>query len=315
MKNRKEINAKPEFVKRIEEMLGNETQEFLEWIRKPIVPSIRANTLKISEQELKKKLEAKGWKIDKIFENAFIIKSKLLPGELGKSVEHQLGYYYVQELASMMPPLTLAPDKNDIVLDLCAAPGSKTTEIAALMENQGTIIANDVKIDRLKALNFNLERCGVSNTIVTRMDGVTICKKLAKSGFFFDKILVDAPCSGEGNIRSSPETLKIWNINMVKGLAGMQKRLIAAALECLKPQGILIYSTCTHAPEENEMVVNFALKNFNIKLESIALPLKTRPGITKWQGQELSPELKKCIRIWPQDNDTEGFFVAKLRKL
>lgn len=309
------IEAKPEFVKRIEEMLGkNETQIFLEWIRKPLLPSIRVNTLKISEEELQKRLEKK-WKIVKVFENAFVIKSNLLPGEIGKSLEHQLGYYYVQELASMMPPLVLEPTKQDIVLDLCAAPGSKTTEIAALMENQGTIIANDIRLDRIIALNSNLERCGVTNTIVTKMNGITLCKKLAKSGFFFDKILVDAPCSGEGTIRSSPEILKMWNINMIKGLASLQKKLVAAAIECLKPNGILIYSTCTHAPEENELVVDFILKNFNVKLEKIKLLLKTRVGITEWQGQKLNPELKKCVRIWPQDNDTEGFFVAKLRKL
>jgi len=306
---------KIEFVERIEALLGDETNTFLEWIRKPLLPSIRVNTLKISKRELKERLKAKGWNIIEIFENAFTIKSSLLPGELGKALEHQLGYYYVQELASMMPPLVLNPCKDDIVLDLCAAPGSKTTEMAALMENQGTIIANDIRIDRLKALNSNLERCGVTNTITTRMNGITLCKKLAKAGFFFDKILVDAPCSGEGTIRSSPETLRMWNLNMIKGLAALQKKLIAAALECLKPRGLLVYSTCTHAPEENELVIDFALKNFNVTLESIELPLRTRQGILEWQGQKLDPEIKKSARIWPQDNDTEGFFIAKLRKL
>ncbi len=238
-----------------------------------------------------------------------------MPGELGKALEHQLGYYYVQELASMMPPLALNPCKYDIVLDMCAAPGSKTTQLAAMMENQGTIIANDKRIDRLTALNSNLERCGATNTIITRMNGITLCKKLTKQGFLFDKILVDAPCSGEGTIRSSPETLRMWNINMIKGLASLQKKLIAAAIECLKPQGTLVYSTCTHAPEENELVIDFALKNFNVALEQISLPLKIRQGITEWQGQKLNSELKKCARIWPQDNDTEGFFVAKLKRL
>lgn len=308
------IEAKPAFLDRIKTLLGDETQKFLEWIMLPTKPSIRVNTLKISEQELKKRLEKK-WKITKVFNNAFQINSQLLPGELGKALEHQLGYYYIQELASMIPPFALEPTKQDIVLDLCAAPGSKTTEIAALMENQGTIIANDIRLDRITALNSNLERCGVTNTIVTKMNGITLCKKLAKAGFFFDKILVDAPCSGEGTIRSSPETLKIWNLNMVKGLANLQKKLVAAALDCLKPQGILVYSTCTHAPEENEMVIDFALKNFKVKLEQVSLPLKTRQGITEWQNTKLNPELKKCVRIWPQDNDTEGFFIAKLRKM
>lgn len=309
------IEPKPEFLERIRLLLGKETEKFLEWIRVPLKPSIRVNTLKISKEDLKNKLEKKGWSIAEKFNNAFIIKSNLMPGELGKSLEHQLGYYYVQELASMMPPLAMELNKNDIVLDLCAAPGSKTTELAALMENQGTIIANDIRIDRLKALSSNLERCGATNTITTRMNGFTLCRKLAKSGFLFDKILVDAPCSGEGTIRSNPETLRMWNLNMIKGLAAMQKKLVAAAIECLKPQGILIYSTCTHTPEENELVVDFALKNFKVKLEPISLPLKTREGITEWQGHKLHRDIKLCARIWPQDNDSEGFFVAKLRKL
>ncbi len=309
------IEPKPEFLARIKELLGDETDEYLKWIRVPLKPSIRVNTLKISKQELKEKLEKKGWDIAEKFNNAFIIKSNLMPGELGKALEHQLGYYYVQELSSMMPPIALEPTKEDLILDLCAAPGSKTTELAAMLENQGTIIANDVRIDRLTALNSNLERCGVTNIIVTRMNGITLCKKLAKSGFLFDKILVDAPCSGEGTIRSSQETLRMWNLNMIRGLAALQKKLVAVAIECLKPNGILIYSTCTHTPEENELVVDFALKNFNVALEQVSLPLKTRPGITEWQGQKLNGDIKLCARIWPQDNDSEGFFVAKIRKL
>lgn len=305
---------KPEFIERIKLLLGSEANIFLEWIKKPLQPSIRINTLKISRKELKERLERK-WQIFEPFENALVIKSKLLPGELGKTLEHQLGYYYVQELASMMPPLALQPTKTDLVLDLCAAPGSKTTQMAAMMENEGTIIANDVRIDRLKALNSNLERCGVTNTITTRMNGITLCKKLAKAGFYFDKILLDVPCSGEGTIRSLPEILKMWNLNMIKGLAALQKKLLAAAISCLKTDGILVYSTCTHAPEENEMVIDFALKNFNVGVEQISLPLKTRPGITEWQNFRFDSSIKKCVRIWPQDNDTEGFFIAKLRKL
>ncbi|MGB9707988.1 MAG: NOL1/NOP2/sun family putative RNA methylase [Candidatus Pacearchaeota archaeon] len=308
------IEPKPEFFERMKLLLGDELQEYLKWIRKPLKPSIRTNTLKISQEALKERLEKK-WKLEELFKNAFVIKSSMMPGELGKCLEHQLGYYYAQELASMMPPFVLAPTKEDIVLDLCAAPGSKTTELAAMMENQGTIIANDSKIDRLTALNSNLERCGVTNVIITRMNGITLCKKLVKEGFLFDKILADVPCSGEGTIRSSPGTLRMWNLNMIKGLAALQKKLIAAAIECLKPQGVLVYSTCTHAPEENELVIDFALKNFNVKLEKVELPLKTREGITEWQGQKLNQELKKCARIWPQDNDTEGFFVAKIKKL
>ncbi len=313
------MEPKQLFTERIKTLLGSESDLFFKYTKKPLRRSIRANTIKLSIIELKKRLE-KRWKIEqplksKNFPEAIVLKSKLLPGELGKSLEHKLGYYYVQELSSMMPPLALDPKSQDIVLDCCAAPGSKTTEMAMLMKNQGTIIANDVRIDRLKALVSNLERCGIMNTIVTRMNALVLCKKLARSGFFFDKILVDAPCSGEGTIRDDPLTLKMWNINMIKRLSALQKKLISNAIECLKPQGTLVYSTCTLTPEENESVIDYALKNFDVKIEKIKLPLKTRPGITEWQGQKFDEQIKNCHRIWPQDNDTEGFFIAKLRKI
>ena len=310
------MEPKPEFVSRIKNLLGVEADTFFEYIKKPIQKIIRVNTIKISREELTKKLKAKGWQIKETpYEDSLIIESNLLPGQLGKALEHQLGYYYVQELASMMPPLALEPRAGEIVLDLCAAPGRKTTQMAMLMKNQATIIANDVKIKRLKALVSNLERCGIMNAIVSRMNGLVLCRKLAKSGLFFDKILVDAPCSGEGTIRCDLSILKIWNINMIKRLAALQKKLIASSLGCLKSGGSLVYSTCTLAPEENEAVIDFALKDFNVKVEKINLPLKTRPGIIKWQDKTFDEQVRNCLRIWPQDNNTEGFFIAKLKKL
>jgi len=238
----------------------------------------------------------------------------LPPGEIGRALEHVLGYYYVQEIASMLPVLVLNPKPNEKVLDLCAAPGSKTTQIASGMQNSGLIIANEVKFNRLKILSGNLERCGVMNSAVTKKDGVALCKRFEKENFLFDKILLDVPCSGEGTIRSTQKTLEMWNIKTTENLSKLQKALIAGALTILKPNGVLVYSTCTHAPEENEEVIDFALKNFNVKAEKIQLPLKTRQGITSWQSKEYDKQVKNTCRIYPQDNNTEGFFIAKLRK-
>ncbi|UCD20584.1 MAG: RsmB/NOP family class I SAM-dependent RNA methyltransferase [archaeon] len=308
---------KPEFEKRIQNLLGKEKDEFWKCCEKPLRNIIRCNTLKISTQELKKRLEKK-WKISQPYKNhpeILIIESKLQPGELGKAIEHQLGYYYGQELASMQSPIALDPKPGEKILDLCAAPGSKTTQIASLMQNQGLLIANDISIPRIKALGTNLERCGVTNIIVTRMNGAWLCKQLSKKGFLFDKILVDAPCSGEGTIRFNDKVLKMWNPKMIQVISGLQKKLLASAISCLKKGGTLIYSTCTFEPQENEGVIQFALDKFNVKLEEFSLPLKTRQGITEWQGKEFSSEMKKCKRVWPQDNDTEGFFVAKIRKI
>jgi len=310
------LKVKEQFLERIRLMLGDETEKYLKCIEHEPRHSIRVNTLKMQEKELKERLEKKKWKISQPFDSfpAIIIDSNLLPGELGRALEHQLGYYYVQELSSMMPPIALDVKKNELVLDLCAAPGSKTTEMAMMMENKGNIIANDVRPDRLIALTSNLERCGASNVIVTRMNGIVLCRRLAEHGFLFDKILVDATCSGEGTIRSDYDAMKIWNVHMIKKFSSMQKRLLMEALKCLKPEGILVYSTCTHAPEENEEVVDFAIKKFNVKVQEIKLPLKFRQGIVEWKGRKFDEQVKKCARIWPQDNDTNGFFIAKMKK-
>jgi tRNA (cytosine49-C5)-methyltransferase len=237
----------------------------------------------------------------------------LEPGELGNSVEHLLGYFYVQEISSMLPVLALDVRPGDFVLDLCASPGSKTTQMAARMENKGTIIANDIKLDRVKILNANLERCGVANVVVCRNDGVGLCTRMAKRGFKFDKILLDAPCSGEGTLRSSPKTFKMWNLKVVKKLSREQKKLFASCVGCLRAGGEIVYSTCTHSPEENEGVVDFALKNFDLEISKVKLPVRCRPGVGSWNGEEYDVGVEKCCRIYPQDNDSEGFFVSKFK--
>lgn len=278
---------------------------------------IRCNTLKISSEELMQEL-SKRWNVKQPFPNhpeIMLIEQDLQPGELGNAVEHVLGYYYIQEISSMLSALALNPQPNELVLDLCASPGSKTTQIAAKMNNSGTLIANDFKMDRIRILASNLERCGVSNAIITKNDAIGLCSRLSNSPFKFDKILLDAPCSGEGTLRSSPKTFLMWNEKVVKKLSRQQKKFIAFALKCLKSGGTLVYSTCTHSPEENEGVIDFALKNFPVKIESLDLPIKFRPGVTSWDGEDYNPEVNKCSRIYPQDNDSEGFFVCKMTLL
>ena len=245
-----------------------------------------------------------------------MIESKLEPGELGRALEHLLGYYYIQELASMLPVLVLNPKPNETILDLCASPGSKTTQMAAMMKNLGVLIANEVKMDRMKILASNLERCGVANVVLTKKDGAVLCRKLKEKNFTVDKILVDAPCSGEGTIRSSPKTLLMWNINTVNSLSKLQKNLLSSAIEALKIGGEIVYSTCTHAPEENEGVLDYVLERFKgkIKIEKINLPVKCAPGILEWNGENYNKEVEKSCRIYPHITNTEGFFISKIRR-
>lgn len=312
------IELKPAFKEYLEKLLQDEKdrEEFFKIIKNQPKNFIRCNTIKISPEDLKERLEKK-WKMSLVpgFPEAMAIESKLRPGELGKNIEHQLGLYYVQELSSMMSALALDPKEHESVLDICAAPGSKTTQLAAIMKNTGLLLANDVKIDRLSALISNTERCGCMNVVATRMDGVRLCQIFEKKKVFFDKILVDAPCSGEGIIRSDPKVWNMWNPNMIRGLSALQKKLVASSLACLKKGGTLVYSTCTFEPQECEEVMQFALDHLNVELEEFTLPLKTRSGLTEWNGKKFNEQIKKCKRIFPQDNDTEGFFVAKMRKL
>ena len=316
----KTYEPKPLFIERMKSLLGeSDFENYWKIVQTVPVKSLRVNTLKISPKDLKKKLEGKGWKINQPFKNfpeIMIVKSDVQPGELGRALEHLLGYYYLQEIASMLPVLVLKPKPNEVILDLCSAPGSKTTQIAARMENTGTIIANDYKLGRIKILASNLERCGVTNTIITRSTGERICKRLKDEDFKVDKILVDAPCSGEGTIRGTPKTLQMWNIKRIFSLSRIQKTLLERAIELLEDGGEIVYSTCTHAPEENEEVIDFILKKYkNVSIEKISLPkeIKSREGIKKWQEKEYLEDIKYSCRIYPQDNDTEGFFIAKLK--
>lgn len=308
---------KPRFEERMKLLVGKEYDKWLEFAAKPPINSVRTNLNKITPDELKKRLENKGWKIKQPFKSnpeILIIENQLMPGEIGKALEHLLGYYYVQEISSMMPPIALKPEENELVLDLCAAPGSKTSQISMYMNNKGTILANDNKLERLTILVSNLEKTGCMNVITTKNDAVQLCYKL-RNRMEFDKILLDAPCSGEGNTRSNPKTFLMWNEKMIKKLSNMQKKIAASVIPLLKKGGVLVYSTCTHAPEENEEVVSFLLDRFDLEIEEINLPIKTRQGITEWENKQYNKKVKLAARIYPQDNNTEGFFLAKMRKL
>ncbi|MBS3176819.1 NOL1/NOP2/sun family putative RNA methylase [Candidatus Woesearchaeota archaeon] len=273
--------------------------------------SIRVNTLKITVKELKKRMEP-NWNLEQIpwcKEGFWIEHVKKERRDIGNTMEHALGYYYIQESASMIPPIVLNPKQRNLILDMCAAPGSKASQLAQYMENTGVLIANDYTGIRLAPLGINLQRMGVRNHMITLMHGQWF-KNLQ-----LDAVLVDAPCSGTGTIRKSIKTLEIWNPEMVKKLSYVQKKLIQNGFNLLRPGETLVYSTCSQEPEENEGVVDFLLKNNpNAKIEKIDLDIKHSPAVLAFEKNEYDASIKKTLRLWPQDNDTEGFFVAKIRK-
>jgi NOL1/NOP2/sun family putative RNA methylase len=305
---------KPKFEGRYRSLLGDRYDEFLEYSFKFLRRAIRVNTLKISIPELKKRIE-KDWELKQVpwCKEGFWIEHK---GEekrrdVGNLIEHMLGYIYIQEPASMIPPIVLDPKPGDIILDMCASPGSKTTQIAQYMKGEGVLMSNDYKGDRVRSLGINVQRMGISNDIITLMQG----RYFAKSGIEFDRILVDAPCSGVGTIRKSLKTVTIWNPNIVRRIAGTQKQLIDAAYQILKPGGILVYSTCTLEPEEDEGIIDYLLKKYDsADVLDIELDIKRSPAVLEFGKEKFDPRVKKALRIYPQDNDTEGFFVCKIVK-
>ncbi len=273
--------------------------------------SIRINTLLGTVKEIKKKIEAKGWKLDPIpwCKEGFWIEHAERR-DVGNLLEHHLGQIYVQDGSSMIPPLILRPKAGELVLDLCAAPGSKTTQMGAMMKNKGLIIANDYQGSRLQSLGINLQRCLLTNCLITLMSGNSF------RDLEFDKILVDAPCSGTGTIRKSLKTIQSWNPHVITKLSWQQKGLLETAFNNLKPGGELVYSTCSVEPEENEEVVNHLIQKYSTaKIVPVKLAgLKTSPPVMEFKGEKYHSSIKHTLRIWPQDNDTEGFFVAKIRK-
>ena len=305
--NKDQIVFKEKFIERYSEL--TDWDEFVKYSLSFLRRSVRVNTIKTNNADIKKRL--KKWNLKQIpwNKNGFWI-HRPERRDIGNTIEHHLGYIYVQEAASMIPPLILQPKPGDIVLDMCAAPGSKTSQMAQMMNNEGLIVANDYKGIRLQSLGINLQRMGLTNTIITLMPGQRF------KNFEFDKILVDAPCSGTGTIRKSLKTIRIWNAGMIKKIAREQKQLITTAFRNLKVNGTLVYSTCSLEPEENEAVVTHLLNQFeNAKLEKAKLPgLKQSPCVKEFEGETYHKDINKCIRIWPQDNDTEGFFIAKIRK-
>ena len=277
--------------------------------------TIRVNTLKISRDEVVKRLTEKGFKLKSLdfYEDAFLVKEA--PYEIGKTLEHYLGYFYVQSTSSMLPPLVLKPQPHEKVLDLAAAPGSKTTQMAQMMNNTGFILANDVDYDRIKALSNNVDRLGALNVIITMTEGHRIAFMYPET---FDRVLIDAPCSALGTMYKSDEIRKWWSYEKIKRLRRVQKGLILAGFRALKKGGEMVYSTCTFVPEENEKVVDFLLKREkNADLLDIEFEWYEgfQNGLVEYRDDRFDDRLEKTLRVMPSEIFHEGFYIARIKKV
>lgn len=304
-----------DFIARLEQLYPAESSHILEILQTGRPTTFRVNTLKASVESVKVELSKAGFAFEEQpFGNAFILKNKTIR-DLEEHPLYEAGALYVQGLSSMLPALFLDPKPGESILDCAAAPGSKTTQMAALMNNEGMILANDTSRIRLFKLKANLEKQGVTNVHVRQGMGQHLWQDFPE---VFDRALVDVPCSMEGRFRADrPKTIADWSIRKIKDLAERQKFMLLSAISCTRPGGRIVYSTCTMAPEENEAVVAWALKKVKgavVIEEPQRLPVSMSPGLTEWQNSSFGSELQKTRRIIPS-SQYEGFYVAVLQKV
>jgi len=292
-----------EFEKKYRKLMSSsEYSDFMTALNNPPVTGLRVNRLKISLTRWNE-IAPFGNKPVPWSEDGFYIDGGSRPGA---HPYYHAGLYYIQEPSAMFPAETLGAGPGDRVLDLCAAPGGKTVRLAAGMKNQGILLSNDINPKRIKALVKNIEINGIVNAVVTNESPEKLADEYEN---YFNKILLDVPCSGEGMFRKDADALKSWNRYKSDELQGLQREIFKSAYRMLSPGGTLVYSTCTFNPEENEQNIAFFLKT-NPDLFLIDIPKKNgiEPGRPDWADG--NPELEKAARLWPHKIKGEGHFTA-----
>ncbi len=308
----------PYIVQRYIDILGHrEANKLLEAFEKPVKSVVRTNTILINPSELKERLEYLGFKLETISwsNESFRVISQPKSPTIGSTHEYLKGYYYVHRDASSLIPAHLLLHKfSGNVLDACAAPGGKATFMAQLLHRtNGVVFANDLVLYRLKALIGHFMRMKLNNVIVTCSDARKLKDKLNKK---FERVLVDAPCSGEGRISVDPGRKTRTSLLDLAIMVKREIEILYNTVDLLEPGGVLVYVTCSIAPEENEYVVNKVLEHRS-DLEVIEPPLKLLDygkGLTEYRNLRFNSELEKCIRIWPHTHQLFGYTICLLRK-
>lgn len=267
--------------------------------------TLRVNTIKSNIEEIKSLLDRNNIQYDEVefYKDALIIKGKKEKNIINLDI-YKNGLIYLQSLSSMIPALVLEPRRGENILDLTAAPGSKTTQMGAMMENEGHIVANEIDKIRCERLKHNIEMQGIKIAEVINRDGIEIGNDYKEK---FDKVLLDTPCSGEGRfLVNDPKTYNSWSNKLVENLSNLQKKLFESAYNSLKKGGTIVYSTCTLNKEENERIINWAIDKFELEVQEININLKEGIKVTT-KGEASALKILPSKRI-------EGFFVCKLKK-
>lgn len=285
--------------------LIDDWQAFRESVETPALSAVRKNHIKASddfEEQLRERfgeVERADWNPD-----IYRLRGEKLPG---KSMLHWFGEYYVQEESAAIPVEVLDPENGDRILDMCAAPGGKTTQIASKIGDDGSIVANDESSRRLQSLHANVYRTGAASVAVTNYDGRHIPENET-----YDRILLDAPCSGEGD--RARRTFKAADEEEKESLSELQKQLGEKAARMLEDGGVMVYSTCTINPRENEEVVKHLVENTSLELKEIELDLSHNRGVEEFEDSEFGQEMSKTVRVYPHHLESGVIYIARFRK-
>jgi len=304
------IEKNSELSQYLTDLLAGQFNDFLNAIAED--RAIRINCLKAVPSELLNSLEQK---VD-LDQQAFLPNGyKILKEEspLSHTLEFFKGHFAFQGASSQIPPLVLNPEPGEKVLDMAASPGSKTTQMGVMMQNKGELVVNDANLNRMQALNTNTQKTGIINHIIYYLAGERLGRLFPE---YFDKVLLDTPCTGLGTLASNTEVLSWWSYKKLEKLTKIQKQLIVSAIKATKVGGEIVYSTCSIAPEENEVIINDVLQNYPVEVLAIDNPGMEifDDGFTEYKNISLDVSLKNTKRIWPHKHNMEGFFVARLRK-
>lgn len=301
------MNVLPiDFMEKMRRILGDEYEAFLKSYEEPRNFGLRVNTAKISPEEFEKLAPFHLTKIPWV-DNGFYYEEQDAPS---RHPFYYAGLYYLQEPSAMTPASRLPVSPGERVLDLCAAPGGKATELGARLRGEGLLVANDISASRARALLKNVEVFGIRNSFLINEVPGKIAERFEG---FFDKVLVDAPCSGEGMFRKDADVARAWDAGKPLACAKIQRDIISRAARMLRPGGMLLYSTCTFSPEENEQIIAGLLRE---REDMHLTEIEGYEGFSEGRPElaDGNPELKKCIRIWPHKMAGEGHFLALLKK-